>query len=157
MDKMSQTRVRHRGRTEYRLAQGIALILSVAGWFGCSVLADSLPYEHHMPTRKTDVASVEILPNYPEKSYVEVAKVEARATSMWTSWYTLRHALREEAARIGADAIVNVKPADDPDDRIKLTGVEWLDDILKPPRHATGIAIRYLGPPDPARLGASPS
>jgi hypothetical protein len=124
--------------------EGIVLVLSVAVCLGCSVLADSLPYEHHMPTRKTNVASVEILAKYPEKTYVEVAKVEARATSMWTSWSTLRHALREEAARVGADAIVNVKPADDPDDRIKFTGVEWLDSMLKPPRHVTGIAIRYL-------------
>ena len=124
--------------------QGLLLVLSAAGWLGCSVLADSLPYEHHLPTRKTDVASVEILNKYPEKTYVEVAKVEARATSMWTSWFTLRHALREEAARVGADAIVNVKPADDPDDSIKFTGVEWLDYVLKPPRHVTGVAIRYL-------------
>lgn len=138
------TSVRYQERTEYRLAHGVVLVLSVAVCLGCSVLSDSLPYEHHMPTRKTDVASVEILAKYPEKAYVEVAKVEARATSMWTRWSTLRRALREEAARVGAEAIVNVKPADDPDDRIKFTGVEWLDSMLKPPRHVTGIAIRYL-------------
>ena len=138
------TSVRHRERTEYRLAQGVVLMLSVAGWLGCSVLADSLPYEHHLPTRKIDVASVEILAKYPEKTYVEVAKVEARATSMWTGWDTLHEALRQEAARVGADAIVNVRPVDQPDDRIKVTGVEWLDYFLKPPRHVTGLAIRYL-------------
>lgn len=124
--------------------EGIVLVLSLAVCLGCSVLTDSLPYEHHLPTRKTDVASVEILAKYPEKTYVEVAKVQARATSMWTSWNTLHDALRQEAARVGADAIVNVKLADQPDDRIKFTGVEWLDYMLKSPRHVTGIAIRYL-------------
>ena len=127
-----------------RPLEGIIVGLSVGVCLGCSVLSDSLPYEHHLPNRKTDVASVEILAKYPEKTYVEVAKVDARATSMWTSWYTLRRALREEAARVGADAIVNVKPADDPDDSIKFTGVEWLDYVLKPLRHVTGVAIRYL-------------
>jgi len=124
--------------------RGTALVLAVGGLAGCSVLADSLPYEHHLPTRKTDVASVEILAKYPAKTYVGVAKVEARATTVWVSWDTLHDALRQEAARIGADAIVHLRPADQPDDRFVVTGLDWFDFLLKPPRHVTGIAIRYL-------------
>jgi hypothetical protein len=123
---------------------GTTLGLAMGGLVGCSVLADSLPYEHHLPSRKPSVALVEILEKYPEKTYVEIARVEARAASMWVSWNRLYDALRQEATRIGADALVQVKPADQPDDHIVVTGLDWVDFALKPPRRVTGIAIRYL-------------
>jgi 3',5'-cyclic AMP phosphodiesterase CpdA len=127
-----------------RLLRGLALVPAMGGLIGCAVLADSLPYEHHLPDRKPSVALVDILEKYPEKTYVEIARVEARATAMWVSWPALHQALREEATRIGADALVQVKPADEPDDHVVVTGLDWVDLALKPPRRVTGIAIRYL-------------
>jgi hypothetical protein len=119
-------------------------VLIASGSLGCTALSDSISYRHHLPTRKTDAASVEILSQYPEKTYVELAKVEARATAVWVSWDTLHYALREEAARMGADAIVNVTPSEQSDDSIDVTGIGWIDLILKPPRHVSAIAIQYL-------------
>jgi len=113
-------------------------------WAGCNVLSESIPYENHLPNRKTTAASVEILQKYPEKTYVALGKVEAHAASMWTSWESMHDKLREEASRLGADAIVNLNPPDEPDDRVKVTGIGWVDYFFKPPRHVTAIAIRYL-------------
>jgi hypothetical protein len=119
-------------------------LLAFVGLAGCNTLADSVAYEHHLPSRKTDAASVEILSAYPSKTYVEVAKVEAYATSMWIGWDALHDALRREAARLGADALVNLQPPDDPADSIVVTGIGWIDYLLKPPRHVSAIAIRYI-------------
>jgi hypothetical protein len=113
-------------------------------WAGCSVLTESIPYDHHLPSRKTTPESVAILDKYPEKTYVEVAKVEAESTVFWVSWQTLHEKLREEAARLGADAVVNLNPPGEPDDHIEVTGIGWVDYLLKPPRHVSAIAIRYI-------------
>lgn len=126
-----------------RTLRGCLLALGL-GLSGCGTLADNVPYEHHLPSRKTATASVEILARYPEKTYVEVAKVEAFATSMWGTRDDLEYALRQEAARIGADAIVNVQPPDQPADTFTLTGITWVDYVLRPARRLSGIAIRYL-------------
>ena len=122
----------------------LVLLTVCVTWGGCWVLTDSIPYDHHMPNRKSSPDTVEILEKYPEKTYVEIAKVEAEATAMWVSWETLHEKLRQEAARLGADAIVNLNPPGEPDDHIELTGVGWVDYLLKPPRRVSGIAIRYL-------------
>lgn len=125
-------------------AKTLILVLMGVASGGCGVLTDSIPYEHHLPERKTSPASVEILQKYPEKTYVEVAKVEAEATAMWVSWETLHEKLRQEAARVGADAIVDINPPGEPDDHVELTGIGWVDYLLKPIRRVSGIAIRYL-------------
>jgi len=125
-------------------AKGMVLLLFCLAWAGCNVFTDAIPYNHHMPARKTSATSVEILEKYPEKSYVELGKVVADGRNIWTSWSALHEKLREEAGRMGADAIVNVFPPGEPDDVVQVTGIGWIDQFLKPRRHVSAIAIRFI-------------
>lgn len=128
-------------RTKSRMSPLLLLAVTLAG---CTALSSSILYEHHLPSRNTPADSVPILDRYPERTYVELGKVEARAAVLWVSWESLHAKLQAEAARLGADAIVKVIPSGEPDDHLDWTGLSWLDAFFKTPRHVSGLAIRYL-------------
>jgi hypothetical protein len=57
---------------------------------------------------RTDPATIEFLADAPPKPFVKIAMVEAVGRSSSTSWEEIRAALGEEAAKIGADAVMEL-------------------------------------------------
>jgi hypothetical protein len=89
----------------FRLAT-LSLIFAVI-LSGC-ITTDHLYLGNERYTQRTDPATIEFLADAPTKPFAKIAMVEAVGRSASTSWEEIRAALGEEAAKIGADAVMEL-------------------------------------------------
>ena len=85
---------------------------------------------------------IEILKEQPSRPFIEIAVVEAKAPNRTTKWNDLRASLREEARRVGADAIINLDMGSE-----QRGGVQGSGGVMSGGFHSVpilrGTAIKY--------------
>jgi hypothetical protein len=69
-------------------------------------------------------ATVEVLPEAPQRSYTVIAVIEAKSGAVFDSFDDLRDEMRAEAARLGGDAVI-LAP-DETDESFILTGTAMI-------------------------------
>lgn len=91
------------------------------------------------PTPKNQ--TIEMLTEQPSRKYVEIAVVEAKGKKN-TTWNELRDGLREEARKIGADAIFKLQMGGEQRGGIFGSGGNMVGGISSRPV-LRGVAIKY--------------
>lgn len=122
----------------------VVLFMGTLVLSACSgVNTDHLLLTTHPVSTVPDTHSIEILTDSPARSYRKLAQLEA-TEYMGATWEDMRAALVEEARKVGADAIMDLKMGGERKEVLlggrgdrELRGTSQLYKTL------TGIAIRY--------------
>jgi hypothetical protein len=127
--------------------QYLALIVSVAALFtgaGCNTVSTTSTQYIGGPTYPpSDPAKVEILRTMPTRRYVQLGEIRAEPSSTSTDVVKIETALRNQAAKMGADAAVVVV------DRVQPVGAVVVGGLLNRSvetiegRVVVAVAIKY--------------
>jgi hypothetical protein len=125
-----------------RWAKHVAPILTFSTILSGCITTDHLYLGQQRYAARTDPTTIEFLGDAPTKPFVKIAMVEAVGRSSSTSWEEIRAALGEEAAKIGAHAVMELSMGSNivggvTGSRGKVTGG------VGERRKLTGVAIRY--------------
>ena len=118
----------------------VALLLAT----GCQSVTTTYTQDIGAPTfAKVDPAQVQILRTEPSRPNIRLGRIRAETASPSVAVTKIEEALRKEAARLGADAVVIVY------DNTQVTGAQvvggWLDRSIVETegRVVIGVAIKY--------------
>jgi len=124
-----------------KLTLGLAFI----GLGGC-IATDHLLLTNTPLLPRPEGAAVEILVDPPARPFTKVAMVEAVAKSRLVTWNDLREALRNEASKVGADAIMDISVGGEPHSALVGSGAGGTFSIVGSSgmrKKLRGVAIRY--------------
>jgi hypothetical protein len=126
----------------YRLATLLSLSLMSGLVLAACISTDHLYLGNERYAPRPSPATVEFLADAPSKPFTKIAVVEAVGRSTSTSWEEIRAALGEEAAKIGADAVMDLSMGSN-----MVGGVTGHRGMVTggvgERRKLTGVAIRY--------------
>lgn len=135
-------------KTKY-LLRHLTMVAMAAGLFlltGCkTVSVSSFQYVGGPVYAPTNPAQIEVLRTPPVRPHVRLGEVTAEPSTDSVSVQKIEQALREAAAKMGADAVVIVS------DRMLVTGAivtgPWFGRTVQQTdsRVVVGVAIRYTG------------
>ena len=127
--------------------QLFTVIAAVAGLFlvsGCNTVSTTSTQYIGVPKRPpSDPAQVEILRTEPTRPHIRLGEIKAEPASTSTDVTKIETALRQQAAKLGADAAVIVL------DRVQVTGAMvvggWLNRSVETiqGRVIVAVAIKY--------------
>jgi hypothetical protein len=125
----------------------VVALVALLGTTGCKTVAiSSMQYIGGPTYAPTDPASIQILRVAPTRPNVRLGEVTAEPSSESVPVTEIEAALRNAAAKMGANAVVIVS------DRTQVTGAmvtgPWYGRSLQETtaRVVVGVAIRYTGP-----------
>jgi len=137
-----------KGALQFRIARCLALPLllpSILLLTGCETVYSSHTQEIGGPRyTASNPARVEILQTVPAREHVRLGEVRVQPSSRDVDAEKIEDALRKEAAKLGADAVVVV------DDHTQLVGAQITGDLLSRSvdlverRTVIAVAIKYL-------------
>ncbi len=134
-------------KTAFRCLASAAVVVALFTTVGCNTVSTSqIQYvgaPHYGPSNP---ATIEILRTAPTRPHVQLGQVTAEPSSDSVAVTQIEDALRQSAAKIGADAVVIVA------DHTQVTGTVvsgplWARSVDRVTgRVIVGVAIKYTGP-----------
>ena len=128
-------------RTCQRLLH-VGLSAVLAATLSACIKTDHLLLGQDRYPPRPEHSPVEFLADLPSRPFTKIAMVEAVGRSTYTAWEELREALGEEAGKIGADAVMELKMGGNLVGAL-AGGPGFVGGGVGERNKLTGVAIRY--------------